>query len=123
MDNVDFAEPEQEEDRRSAFLQSFPTQAPDVPPTRYTAVLQGSYRVPECEGGLHNVNAEETAGILNFKDSEMCEFVFSFMPTFFNGSPTLSLDGNAKGYKDVFEEYFEMTRDDFDPSRKRKRTA
>ncbi|KUI54637.1 hypothetical protein VP1G_10693 [Cytospora mali] len=73
------------------------TKAPDALPTRYTAVLRGSQRMPEWEGDLLNMITEETTGILNSKDSEKCEFDFSSTPTLFKGVPTLSLDGNAKG--------------------------
>lgn len=167
MDTMDFAEPEEEEDSRVAFLQgflyamkrlkksdeheaafaahkspSYRTRAtpPDPPPTRYTALLRGSHRVPEWAGDMSDTYTSETNGVLDFKDGELCEFSLACLCESFSDVPALSpLEGKVRGFKvserpqhemvvpqperptDVIERMLDMTRDDLDPSRKRKR--
>lgn len=164
MDTMDFAEPEEEEDSRFAFLQGFlyamkrlkksdeheaafaahrsPSyrtreNRPNPLPTRYTVLLRGSHRVPEWADDFIDTNTDEKNGILDFKDSEVCEFDMSCMCDRFKGVPTLSSqDGRIKGFKvsdwpqhewvvpqpdKPAERMLEMTRDNLNPSRKRKR--
>jgi hypothetical protein len=162
MDTMDLAEPEEEEDSRVAFLQGFlyamkrlkksdeheaafaahksPSHRtlanpPDPPPTTYTALLRGSHRVPEWEGDMLDTYTSETNGVLDFKDSELCEFSLSCLCESFRDVPALSpLDIKISEQPQhemvvpqperpagVIERMLDMTRDDLDPSRKRKR--
>lgn len=127
MDTMDFAEPEEEEYPRSAFLQglmyamkrrrgsdaheaafaahkspywSLGDNRPRPPPTKYTAIIRGSHRVSEWAGDKLDTNTVQLHGVLTFKDSNVCEFDLACLCDRFQGVPMLSsLDGRIKGYK------------------------
>ncbi|ROV93298.1 hypothetical protein VSDG_06845 [Cytospora chrysosperma] len=141
---------EEEDDSRVAFLQGFLYAIKRLKKSdeheaafaahKYTALLRGSHRVPEWAGDMSDTYTSETNGVLTFKDGELCGFSLSRLCERFSDVPALSpLEGKVRGLKvserpqhemvvpqperpvDVIERMLDMTRDDLDPSRKRKR--